>query len=206
MLFASVLIVCAIASSTGSEAQALLASGAAAGTCGLEPTTDPDCARHDMGSCGTACCGLRVSFQSTSTQLGQAISAQLARHGPDGAFTPAKTWGPWFKLDAGGCRDFTASTETTDQYLCQAAHATSGSFHFRDTVNIKIGATSPKGTTVVQFFSLSEIAGALGDAGQNFKNHMMIVRALEADGIVASGIHAFLGCGPVRAESQLDSK
>ncbi|KAG8465661.1 hypothetical protein KFE25_002968 [Diacronema lutheri] len=176
------------------EAKAEVRESGASGTCGLQPTSDEDCGRHDFGSCGNACCGVYVAFSADSLVVARALSRELARRGPDGAFTPARTWGSYFGLDAGGCRDLRASTETRDRFLCQASHQTTGPYHFLDTVNMKVGPTTPKGTTVVQFFSLSQVAGALGDAGQNFKNVMLLVRALEAQGIAAQVGEAYVGC------------
>lgn len=174
--------------------EALVSERSSSGTCGLAPTSDPDCARRDLGSCGNACCGVSVVFVSDSADaVVQAISRELARRGSDGAFTPAKTWGTFFALDAGGCRSLSA-TETRDRFLCQATHTTDGHYHFQDTINIKVGAAGAKGTPV-SFFSISNVAGALGDAGQNYKNIMLIVRALEAQGLraVRPG-QAWIGC------------
>lgn len=196
----AVLLITVASSSRPAEAKAPPRENGSGGTCGLEPTSDPDCARHDFGSCGNACCGVNVAFSAESLAVGHAISHELARRGADLGFTPAKTWGPWFSLDAGGCRDMRSASETRDQFLCQASHQTSGSFHFRDTINVKVGPTTPKGLTVVQFFSISNIPGALGDAGQNYKNIMLLVRALEATGIGVNAIDAFIGC-PAKATS-----
>lgn len=167
-----------------SPSEAIVTDDASSGTCGLAPTSDPDCARHDLGSCGNACCGITVVFVSDNADaVAQAISRELARRGSDGAFIPATTWGSFFALDQGGCRSL-SSSETHDRFLCQAAHTTTGHYHFKDTINIKVGASGPKGTPV-NFFSISNIAGALGDAGQNYKNIQLIVRALEAQGLRA---------------------
>lgn len=162
--------------------EALVSDRASPGTCGLAPTSDPDCARRDLGSCGNACCGVSVVFVSDSAEaVVQALSRELARRGSDGAFTPATTWGSFFNLDQGGCRSLSA-TETRDRFLCQATHTTDGPYRFKDTINIKVGAAGPKGTPV-NFFSISNVAGALGDAGQNYKNIQLLVRALEAQGL-----------------------
>lgn len=191
---ALLLLLTAASSSAPTEASLQSERGAPPGTCGMQPTSDPDCARPDFGSCGNACCGVRIAFSAPSLQVAQALSRELYMHGSDAGFTPAKTWGPWFSLDAGGCRDMRSASETPDQFLCQASHQTSGPFHFVDTVNIKVGPTTSKGLTVVHFFSISNVAGALGDAGQNYKNIMLLARALEPQGIAASAKEAYIGC------------
>jgi hypothetical protein len=184
----------AAASTSPSEKKAQLHERAAPGTCGLAPTTDPDCSRHDMGSCGNACCGVEVEFAATASRLTELISRELARHGSDGSFKPAQTWGSFFALDGGGCRDLRSSTETANQLLCQATHTTSGQYRFEDTVNIKMLPSVDQARTSVRFFSISNIAGALGDAGQNFKNIMLIVRGIEAEGASALRIRTWVGC------------
>lgn len=164
------------------------------GTCGLKPTSDPACAPADFGSCGNACCSVEADVQADAPALAKALSKILESRGPDGAFTPAKTWGTFFTLDAGGCRDLSASSETTDQLLCQAGHTTSGEYHFVDTVNVRVGQ-SEGGRTRVQVFSVSNVAGALGDNGQNHKNVAMLLGALEAAGIAVGDQRRTFGCG-----------
>jgi len=164
------------------------------GTCGLDHTEDPDCAKHDFGSCGNACCAVRVTFNAPGSEVASALSVEIAKGGRDKAFTPARTWGDFFSLDAGGCRDLRAASETDDQFLCQAMHRTAGHYKFQDTINILVAATGAKGTPV-SFFSISNIAGALGDAGQNYKNIQLLLEALAARGLATTSMHVTLGCG-----------
>lgn len=180
--------------SSPTSAAAVEASGSAAGTCGLKPTSDPDCSRKDLGSCGNACCAMRITFATDADMVGQKITAELAKGGPDSGYEPATTWGDFFQLNKGGCRDLRQATETTDQFLCQAIHKTVGAYHFKDTVNVKVGATK-SGRTPVDFFSISNIAGALGDAGQNAKNILMLLNALRDAGLEHEVPQVTHGCG-----------
>ena len=73
------------------------------GTCGLGSTKDPDCSHADSGTCGNACCKMRGLPVGTPDDVVETIKTALAKGGPDGAFTPAKTWGDFFNL-TDGCR------------------------------------------------------------------------------------------------------
>jgi len=164
------------------------------GTCGLDSTQDPDCQRGDAGSCGGACCKVEVSFAATAKQLAASMQSTFAAGGADGAFKPATTWGDFFNL-TDGCRQLDPA-ETTDTYLCQAVHTTSGGsggYHFNDTINALIGPSEgAAAATVVTFFSISQIAGALGDAGQNWKNIALVRSAIAHP--EATKPKALLGC------------
>ena len=138
----------------------MLAPRTTPGTCGLGTSTDPDCQHVDMGSCGNACCKMSGFGAGTADDVVGAIQTALAKGGPDGAFTAAKTWGDFFNL-TDGCRKLNPA-ETTNTYLCQATHMTSGPYHFNDTINILVGPTSASkyNTASVELFSVSQIAGA----------------------------------------------
>ncbi len=60
------------------------------------------------------------------------------------------------------------------QFIGQAWHTTSGAARYNDTVDVNV-ASLPSGA-LVKFFSLSLVGGALGDAGQNYKNIVALAR------------------------------
>lgn len=183
-----------------SLAVTLLGSAAATadfpGTCGLGNTKDPDCAYGDMGSCGNACCSVKVRFASSAEAVTRDLMQFFVEGGADGAFKAATTWGDFFNI-TDGCRKLNPE-ETTNTYLCQATHTTTGSYHFNDTVNVLVGPTSTAESgavsTVVTLFSVSQVAGALGDAGQNFKNLAMVYEALTTEGEEMSPLVSVFGC------------
>lgn len=67
-------------------------------------------------------------------------------------------------------------------FLGQAIHHTKV-HHYNDTINIAIAPRDDNSSSLVTAFSISGIAGAYGDGGQNFKN---IISIFEATGITWS--------------------
>ena len=64
------------------------------------------------------------------------------------------------------------------RFTTSATHRTSG-LGYADALRFSVGVGSDDSSSIVRLFSLSLINGALGDAGQNFKNLASIVRELE---------------------------
>eukprot|EP01064_Diplonema_japonicum_P012576 TRINITY_DN199_c0_g1_i3.p1 TRINITY_DN199_c0_g1~~TRINITY_DN199_c0_g1_i3.p1 ORF type:complete len:184 (+),score=49.39 TRINITY_DN199_c0_g1_i3:108-659(+) len=156
----------------------LLASGVAM-ACNGGPPTDPDCQNHDLGSCGTACCKMLFTYKNnTPTQVKAAIFATLANGGPDGRYA--------WQTTSDGTFGFSADYNYEQfHYLGQAYHTspmpgkyvTSGPY--RDTVNFMIFSDPmAANVTTLRVFSLSDINGALGDNGMNYKNIMLAMKAV----------------------------
>eukprot|EP01064_Diplonema_japonicum_P012580 TRINITY_DN199_c0_g1_i8.p1 TRINITY_DN199_c0_g1~~TRINITY_DN199_c0_g1_i8.p1 ORF type:complete len:184 (+),score=61.00 TRINITY_DN199_c0_g1_i8:58-609(+) len=156
----------------------LLASGVAM-ACNGGPPTDPDCQNPDHGSCGTACCRMLFSYKNSSpTQVKDAIVTAMANGGPDGRYA--------WQTTADGTFAFSANYNRYPfHYVGQAYHTspmpgkyvTSGPY--RDTVNFMIFEDGKNNNaTTVRVFSLSDINGALGDNGMNYKNIMLAMKAV----------------------------
>jgi len=133
----------------------------------------PDCDRPDYGTCGNACCTLTLQFPNTSSvALMQALNMTLAKGGPDGRFTLKSTdeTAPY-----PGFADLRPYHPDEVSFLGQAWHATE-KHTYNDTLNLLILKESPKAT--LRAFSVSQIGGAYGDGGQNYKNIAVLVKSL----------------------------
>jgi hypothetical protein len=140
------------------------------GTCGTDSNvTIEDCHRPDFGSCGNACCKVTTVIDLSAEDVASALNKSLSNGGADGYYTLQ----PLYE----GVLGFT-QLGNYSMYLGQAHHMTSGPAHFNDTVNILIEGTDD-GKSTVTAFSTSLIAGALGDAGQGYKNIAMAMKAAD---------------------------
>ena len=84
------------------------------------------------------------------------------KSGPDGLYTCQPTAGGNLGFD-----DLSSIDAVDADYIGQAWHQTINGM-YNDTINFAI---EPSGDgTVITAFSISQIAGALGDAGQNYLN------------------------------------
>merc|ERR1712113_433122 len=102
----------------------------------------------------------------------------LANGGPDGYYSlPLTAEGT---VGFGDLRQF--KIPSGEQFIGQAHHMASGPKHYNDTINFNIRPRSCVGGgtacgSVVKAFSLSLIAGALGDNSQNYKNILMAMKS-----------------------------
>jgi len=121
----------------------------------------PHCDRVSMGECGNACCLLKFTFEKESTtQIKEGILNVLGNGGPDGQYLVSTTAeGDYGFSDL---RKFNASVD----YIGQAIHSTKV-HHYNDSIDMTISSL-PQGSYLTAF-SISQIAGAFGDAGQNYK-------------------------------------
>lgn len=151
------------------------------GTCGKAPSPVEDCQNVDFGSCGNACCGLLVSVPESPTLAAQKLNSTLGGGGPDGHYTLQTTAGNQIGFDnltkyvPDLPEPFNASTSGV--YLGQVHHMTDGPLHYNDTINFNVIANPAGVGSLIHAFSLSLVGGALGDAGQNYKNIMMPLKA-----------------------------
>jgi hypothetical protein len=150
----------------------LVALARSQGSCGGDsPSQVEDCQNVDFGSCGNACC--RLEFQAPAGQstdsVMQALNASFTSRGPDGAYTPQMT--AEGTLGFGDLKQF-GSPMGVD-WIGQVFHTSP--HPYTDTINFNIRNT--EGGVVVKAFSISQIGGALGDNGQNYKNIVNLLKA-----------------------------
>jgi hypothetical protein len=62
------------------------------------------------------------------------------------------------------------------EYVFQGTHTTTGGY--KDTLNFWVKGFPPKTTATVRLFSISNIHGALGDHGQNYKTLQYLLDGL----------------------------
>lgn len=138
------------------------------GSCGAAKDVE-DCQNVDFGTCGGACCRVQATVQGSVEDVAKALNTSLMNGGPDGGYTLQPLWGNGF---AGGAGTGFESLGGADGYLGQVHHITSIA-RYNDTINFHLTSSADNKTATITAFSLSLIGGALGDAGQNFKNIIM---------------------------------
>merc|ERR1712166_727513 len=155
-----------------------------AGSCGSKPTP-ADCGKPNFGTCGNACCKVQFTTTLNSDQLATFLTKKLTAGGSDGGFV--------LQPNAEGSVGLAHFPSINNiQYLGTAYHQTFGPAHYRDTINIAIfhaSSVTPHTNSVLEVFSTSQIGGAYGDAGQNYKNIMMV-----ADQLVLLNSTVLFGC------------
>jgi len=158
------------------------------GTCGLDSTSNvSDCQNGDHGSCGNACCSLTVTLTVSATEAYNVLSSSFDTGGPDGQFTknPMAEGGFGF-ANLTGLPPVSSGFGSGDAFIGQLNHMTTGGkYHFNDTVNFNI--VDSEGGATMNAFSTSLIGGAYGDAGQGYKNLMMLLSVFGDDATVAPG-------------------
>ena len=112
------------------------------------------------------------------------LTQLFSKGGPDGRYTPQMTAeGTLLFADL---RPYNISGGV--DFLGQVHHATKV-HHYNDTINMLISSPSTTNTELT-VFSISQIAGALGDASQNYANIMNFVSLLKEP----SAATTLLGC------------
>ncbi|XP_077992359.1 uncharacterized protein LOC144446466 [Glandiceps talaboti] len=126
----------------------------------------PDCDRPDCGTCGNACCTLDFYFEKQPEDMYTSIVTNLQEGGPDGRYS---------FVAGSDLRKYNVSA----QFLLQGQHMTLV-HQYIDTMNMAFyyGDDGKRMGTLLHAFSISNIAGALCDAGQNYKNLVGFVKAL----------------------------
>ncbi|EDV23362.1 uncharacterized protein TRIADDRAFT_57909 [Trichoplax adhaerens] len=128
----------------------------------------PDCKNVDCGTCGNACCTLMWSFtpgKSAADKIYQLMVTNFMKGGADHRYKFVK-----------GSNLTTFKNPENVQYLLQAIHRTKV-HKYNDTLNIAIYKMD-NSTSVAKGFSISQIAGAYCDHGQNYKNLVGFVKGL----------------------------
>mmetsp|Transcript_26687 Transcript_26687/g.74603 ORF Transcript_26687/g.74603 Transcript_26687/m.74603 type:complete len:183 (+) Transcript_26687:45-593(+) len=142
---------------------------------------EKNCERVDNGSCGNACCKMEYEFDMSPASLVRDLIRVIGTGGPDQRYALQTTAeGTYGFTDL---REFnlTSTNGRAVAYLGQAVHTTGPlgiECVFHDTVNFLVNFGDADGSCVLTAFSISEIAGALGDDGQNFYNIKTVIDAL----------------------------
>jgi len=157
----------------------LIASISSANACTLDGCDHPDC-----GSCGNACCSLLITIQGESTEsvMNKLNSSITEGGGPDNRYIPMMT--------ASGTMTFSDLRKygADADFLGQALHTTMNG-KYNDTVNLSLSPTTLflddddegiKGT-IIAAFSISDIAGAYCDSGQNYWNILQLIQSIDWD-------------------------
>merc|ERR1719510_1436738 len=141
------------------------------GTCGADlPSKVPDCQNNDCGSCGGACCQLEFEVEEDTAATVMKLNASILGGGPDGSYVAQVTAeGP---LGFGDLRPFKKPVD----FIGQAHHTTSGPKHYMDSVAFTVARGANGAGSVVHGCSMSLIAGAFCDNGQNYKNLVMLMK------------------------------
>jgi hypothetical protein len=146
-----------------------------------------DCDHPDMGTCGNACCTMRITVKDDSLATYKAIKKAL-KSGVDGTYFYRGGGDP---NPADDLRQYKISQPKKYDFILQGGHNCP---HYKDEnadiLNFNIAHT-PRGTSV-EMFSISMVHGALGDAGQNYKTLSHLIENLELD--ITQG-HMVHGCG-----------
>nr|XP_054766108.1 uncharacterized protein LOC129273082 [Lytechinus pictus] len=125
----------------------------------------PDCDRPDCGTCGNACCTLELVFTAPSEKVFDAYVDGLKRGGDDGRYT---------FIGSDDLRKYKVKAD----FILQGWHRTKEQ-HYNDTLNFAFSTMDS--FCLVKAFSISQIAGAFCDAGQNYKNLIGLTKNLGMD-------------------------
>jgi len=129
------------------------------------------------------------SVEGTSTAVMTQLNVTLSKGGVDGNYELKMT----AECTLGFCDLIQFGSPFGFDYIGQAYHTTSGPAHYVDTVNFWI-KTGKAGYSTLRAFSTSQIAGALGDNGQNYKNIITAIKA--AFGADVEGVSVDGSCPP----------
>ena len=155
----------------------LVCSAAAApkptSTCGADSSKVVDCDHPDHGSCGNACCVLESAGIDDAEAAYNEVKAYLIAGGDDGSYSYSTG------ADAAGHNpsDDLRPYNISWSYVFQGTHKTAGGYV--DTLNFNIEPVSERYVGhVLRLFSVSDIHGALGDGGQNYKTLVYLLAGL----------------------------
>jgi hypothetical protein len=159
-------------------------------TCGSDPTKVKDCDHADYGSCGNACCVVESEGTSSVEDVYATVKQYLLKGGDDGSYSYSTG------ADAAGHNptDDLTPFNISWSYVFQGNHKTAGGYV--DTLNFNVKATDDGGH-LLRLFSVSDIHGALGDHGQNYKTLAYLL-----DGRPLTVVH---GCGKGVVPPALDA-
>lgn len=145
-------------------------------SCGsANPSTVVDCEKVDLGSCGNACCIVETVWLANAAEtLYVSLRTFLESGGPDGSFAYVNGSDAAGHNPSDDLRKYKIPQGW--QFIFQGTHTTSGGYV--DTLDFAImtqqSASNP--LTKVKASSKSNIHGALGDNGQNYKTLAYIAK------------------------------
>lgn len=172
------------------------------GTCGTTGPPKKGCGYLDNGSCGNACCALTVKLRNSSPkQAYDELGSYLENGGGDGLFSKGSDH------DAAGNKSPDDQAPYPDQFKPPLPwlYTTSG-FHktaklkYKDSLFFSVGALEKGVGAQVRMFSISDINGALGDAGQNYKTLSFL-----SDGLGWKDLKIEYGCGKGQHETPVSN-
>ena len=191
-------LLCIALATTLSLSAALDAGSSSCG--GAEPSTVPGCDRVDLGACGNACClvDLPIPAHGDANRTEHAyllVKQFLLAGGPDGSYEYVHS------ADKAGHNPSDNLTEYPIpwNYIFQARHTTAGGYVDTINLNLREDPYPPIGgpsNAVLRIFSVSNIHGALGDNGQNYKNIQYLIANSFLDKAFGAGdLIVRHGCG-----------
>mmetsp|Transcript_47892 Transcript_47892/g.54259 ORF Transcript_47892/g.54259 Transcript_47892/m.54259 type:complete len:358 (+) Transcript_47892:112-1185(+) len=145
--------------------------------CTLDGCDHPDC-----GSCGNACCSLLITVNESTEAVMHKLNQSITEEGgPDQLYLPM--------LTASGTMTFSDLRQygAGADFLGQALHTTLNG-KYNDTINFSLSPTTIKKNnknmkkkkgTIISAFSISDIAGAYCDSGQNYWNILQLIEGIQ---------------------------
>jgi hypothetical protein len=134
---------------------------------------DALCNHPDFGSCGNACCLLSFSINETPESVMQKLNSTIASGGPDGLYSA--------RMTAEGTLTFADlrvyHPPGNPYFIGQTWHTTKNGL-YNDTINFTLTPAASDGSTRLVAFSISQIAGAYGDDGQNYFNIVQLMNSI----------------------------
>mmetsp|Transcript_107971 Transcript_107971/g.170380 ORF Transcript_107971/g.170380 Transcript_107971/m.170380 type:complete len:227 (-) Transcript_107971:164-844(-) len=140
-------------------------------SCGANPS--PECI-EDVASCGNSCCSAKYSVDKSPQEVYDNIKSYFESGGVDGLFTWVSGYA---RVGYQGWESLIQGTHTT--FIAK----------YNDTLNFAI-RSAPQGGSDLRIFSISNIAGAVGDQGQNHRT----VRLLGSE-LNLGPMTILFGCG-----------
>jgi hypothetical protein len=143
---------------------------------------------EDAASCGNACCSAQFTVEKKPQEVSDSVHSYLKSGGVDGLFglvggADGIGYQGWYSIIQGTHTTFVAK--------------------YNDTLNFAIRPL-PEGGSTVRVFSISTIAGALADEGQNHRTVTLLGSALDL-----GPMKILFGCGaapsvPVLVDASVD--
>ncbi|KAJ1403923.1 hypothetical protein B484DRAFT_457444 [Ochromonadaceae sp. CCMP2298] len=129
----------------------------------------------DAGSCGNACCRLGLYIRDETTeQVMVKLNSTISKGGPDSRYIPQMT--AEGTMTFGDLRPYAKGVD----FIGQAWHTTINLL-YNDTINFLLKPQEGGKSTAVYAVSISQIAGAYGDDGQNWFNIDQLFSSIEWD-------------------------
>jgi hypothetical protein len=150
----------------------------------------PDCDYVDYGSCGNACCRLFLKIKNENSEnVMKKLNSTIFSGGPDSRYISQMT--AEGTLNFADIRPYKLHVD----FIGQTWHTTTN-LMYNDTINFLL--KSHKNDTNVFAVSISQIAGAYGDAGQGYFNIKQLFDSVDWDEGTYALKNADQSCPPLR--------